>query len=251
MDEREVLMSTGRSWHGGAVLVLAGAGLLIAAGIQLPDDPGVAAARGGDLNALVERQSTRVADLEQQANDLAADVDRLGTQVADSPASDVIDQAERSAAEAGFTPLSGAGVTVTLSDAPVPEDLSDLPDGTTPDDFVVHQQDVEGVVNALWTGGAEGLTIMDRRITSTSAVRCVGNVIILDGQVYSPPFEITAVGDPDSLVGALDNSEQVRVYRQWADFIGLGYGVTEHEQIDLPAATSPTVLGYAQVPGVS
>jgi uncharacterized protein YlxW (UPF0749 family) len=142
-------------------------------------------------------------------------------------------------------------VTVTLSDAPVPEDLSDLPDGTTPDDFVVHQQDVEGVVNALWTGGAEGLTIMDRRITSTSAVRCVGNVIILDGQVYSPPFEITAVGDPDSLVGALDNSEQVRVYRQWADFIGLGYGVTEHEQIDLPAATSPTVLGYAQVPGVS
>jgi uncharacterized protein YlxW (UPF0749 family) len=248
MDEREVLMSTGRSWHGGAVLVLAGAGLLIAAGIQLPDDPGVAVARGGDLTALVERQSTRVAALEQQANDLSTDVDRLGSQGADSPARTVIAQAERTAAQAGFTEIEGPGVTVTLSDAPVPEDLSDLPDGTTPDDFVVHQQDVEGVVNALWTGGAEGLMIMDRRITSTSAVRCVGNVIILDGQVYSPPFEITALGDPASLVGALDASEQVGVYRQWADFIGLGYGVTERDQVVLPPATSPTVLGFAQVP---
>jgi uncharacterized protein YlxW (UPF0749 family) len=241
-------MSTGRSWHGAAVLVLGAAGLLIAAGAQLPDDDAVSAARGGDLSGLVERQATRVATLEQQAEALSDEVDLLGSDSADDPARQVIEEAARTAAQAGFTAVQGPGVTVALSDAPVPDDLSNLPEGTTPDDFVVHQQDVEAVVNALWTGGAEALQIMDRRITSASAVRCVGNVIILDGQVYSPPFEITAVGPPEGLVAALDASEQVQLYRQWADYIGLGYVVTEHESVTVPPATGPASLAFAQVP---
>jgi uncharacterized protein YlxW (UPF0749 family) len=241
-------MSTGSSWHGSAVLVLAAAGLLIAAGIQLSDDDAVSVARGGDLSGLVERQSSRVASLEQQADSLSTEVDALGTDSADDPARQVIEAATRSAAQAGFTAVEGPGVTVALSDAPVPDDLSNLPDGTTPDDFVVHQQDVEAVVNALWSGGAEALQIMDRRITSASAVRCVGNVIILDGQVYSPPFEITAIGGPPGLIEALDASEQVQLYRQWGEYIGLGYSVTEHETIALPPATGPASLAFAEVP---
>ena len=30
--------------------------------------------------------------------------------------------------------------------------------------------------------------VMDQRLVSTSAVRCVGNTLILQGRVYSPPF---------------------------------------------------------------
>ena len=69
------------------------------------------------------------------------------------------------------------------------------------DDVVVHQQDVQGVVNALWRGGAEAMMVMDQRIISTSAVRCVGNTLILQGRVYSPPFTVTATGDPALLDG--------------------------------------------------
>ena len=235
----------GRGWHGAAVLVLVAAGLLAAAGIRLSGDDGVTASRGGDLVGLVGRQEARVAELEQRATELAAEVEQLGRGSADPQAAEVIAQAEQNAAAAGFTAVQGPGLTVTLTDAPVPDDLSDLPSGTTADDFVVHQQDVEGVVNALWTGGAEAMAIMDRRITSVSAVRCVGNVIILDGQVYSPPFTITAVGDPAALQDALDRSRQVQVYRQWADFIGLGFGVTEHDEVVLPAASGPTTLSHA------
>lgn len=238
-------MATTRGWHGGAVLVLGVAGLLIAAGISLADTDDVDATRGVDLPDLVEAETERVAALEEEAEGLSEQVTSLARITADEDDQDVADDLAAGADEAGFSEVTGPGLTVALTDAPVPEDLSDLPSGTTPDDFVVHQQDVEGVVNALWTGGAEALSIMDRRITSVSAVRCVGNVIILDGQVYSPPFEITAVGDPSRLSVALDQSEQVQIYRDWADFIGLGYEVTEHEDVTLPAATAPSSLSYA------
>ena len=71
-------------------------------------------------------------------------------------------------------------------DAKIPADQ--LPEGVGVDDIVVHQQDVQAVVNALWSGGAEAMMVMDQRLISTSAVRCVGNTLILQGRVYSPPF---------------------------------------------------------------
>ena len=55
------------------------------------------------------------------------------------------------------------------------------------------------MVNALWSGGAEAMQIMDQRVIATSAVRCVGNTLILQGRVYSPPYTITAIGDPERL----------------------------------------------------
>lgn len=238
-------MATRAGWHGGAVLVLGAAGLLIAAGISLADTSDVDASRGTDLPELVDDRTARVSALEEQANELASQVEVLTELSADNPVDQVRDEVAAQAAMAGFTEVEGPGVTVSLDDAPVPEDLSDLPEGTSPDDFVVHQQDVEAVVNALWRGGAEAMMIMDRRITSVSAVRCVGNVIILDGEVYSPPFLVTAIGDPDRLNAALDRSSGVQVYRQWADFIGLGWNVTDHEQVELPAATGPSTLSHA------
>lgn len=50
-------------------------------------------------------------------------------------------------------------------------------EGFTAEDIVVHQQDVENVVNALWAAGAEAMMLMDQRVISTSAVRCVGEHI--------------------------------------------------------------------------
>ena len=55
-----------------------------------------------------------------------------------------------------------------------------------PDDLVVHQQDVQSVVNALWAGGAEAMMIMDQRVVNTSAVRCIGNTLLLQGRRTRP-----------------------------------------------------------------
>ena len=69
---------------------------------------------------------------------------------------------------------------MTLDDAPR---RASLPGTAKPDDLVVHQQDVQAVVNALWHGGAEAMHAQDQRVISTSAVRCVGNTLILQGRV--------------------------------------------------------------------
>jgi uncharacterized protein YlxW (UPF0749 family) len=238
-------VATSPRWHGGAVLVLGAAGLLIAAGISLADTSDVDTSRGTDLPALVDAETQRVADLEQQAESLAAQIEALGQVSGEDPGRALAQEVTAKQDMAGFSDVAGPGLTVELDDAPVPDDLADLPDETSPDDYVVHQQDVEAVVNALWEGGAEAMQIMDRRLTSVSAVRCVGNVIILDGQVYSPPFSITAIGSPTELTAALERSDGVQIYRQWADYIGLGWAVTEHESVVVPGATGPATLTHA------
>ena len=95
-------------------------------------------------------------------------------------------QANALMVEAGTQEVRGPVVVVELNDAKIPADQ--LPEGVGVDDNVVHQQDVQAVVNALWSGGAEAMMVMDQRLISTSAVRCVGNTLILQGRVYSPPL---------------------------------------------------------------
>ena len=103
------------------------------------------------------------------------------------------------------------------------------------------------MVNALWRGGAEAMQIMDQRVISTSAVRCVGNTLILQGRVYSPPFTITAVGDPVKLKAALEADESVKIYKQYVDLVGLGYNVKAIQNTTLPAFTGSVTMKHAHV----
>ena len=121
--------------------------------------------------------------------------------------------------------MTGPALTVSLDDAPHPQPGETLPGNPSADDLVVHQQDVQAVVNALWAGGAEAMTIMGQRVLSTTAVRCVGNTLLLHGRVYSPPFVVTAIGDQAAMRSALDASPDVTVYQQYVAAYKLGYDV--------------------------
>jgi uncharacterized protein YlxW (UPF0749 family) len=144
---------------------------------------------------------------------------------------------------AGTEAVHGPGLKVTLDDA----HLSSIPEGFTGDDLVVHQQDVQAVVNALWLGGAEAMMLQDQRVISTSAVRCVGNTLILQGRVYSPPYTITAIGDSASMRQALNSSPEVTIYRQYVDALGLGYDETSRANLKLPAYAGSLDLVHARV----
>ena len=139
-----------------------------------------------------------------------------------------------------------ASIIVELDDAPHGDTM---PDGFEPDDLVVHQQDVQGVVNALWAGGAEAMQIMDQRIIATSAVRCVGNTLILQGRVYSPPYTVTAIGDPERLARALEDSPNVQVFRYYVDTFGLGYQTHAATKTRLPAYDGSLDLLHARATG--
>jgi uncharacterized protein YlxW (UPF0749 family) len=212
-------------------------------------------AHGTDLRSA---ENTRLVDLIRAAQlrneragatglRLRADVDRLSTTAADPAARQVRAAGDSLAEAAGVTPLSGGGLTVTLDDAPpgaLGRSYPGLPQ-PGPDDLVVHQQDLQAVVNALWAGGAQGMELMDQRIISTSAVRCVGNVLILQGRVYSPPYSITAVGDVPRMSAALNASSAISNYLEYVAAYGLGYRLTSQARVTVPAYAGPLDLRFA------
>jgi uncharacterized protein YlxW (UPF0749 family) len=184
-----------------------------------------------DLRSLVLDRASKVGVLQSEVDTLATEVNDL-TETKISPAlSARINQLEQAT---GLTPVSGSALRISLDDAPR-EPGSPLPDGVAPDDLVVHQQDVQSVVNAMWRGGATAIQVMDQRIISTSAIRCVGNALLLQGQVYSPPFVVTAIGNTSELQQALKDEPGVALYREYVERLNLGWDVSILNQTTIPA----------------
>jgi uncharacterized protein YlxW (UPF0749 family) len=215
-----------------------------AAGTELRND------RRPELTNLIEKRQRDVAAAEARAAQLRREVEELtaGIGRSDDGVAQQQSQAGSRQADAGLTALHGPGVTVRLNDAARRPDGS-RPIGAEADDLVVHQQDVQAVVNALWAGGAEAMMIMGVRIIATSAVRCVGNTLLLDGRVYSPPFVVTAIGDPGHLQGALDASSGVRLFREAVADYGLGYEVRVEGDVTVAAYQGSLALPGSRVPG--
>ncbi len=223
--------------------VLAAAGLLFTVSAQLADTRG--SRHPEDLAQLVRAEAARVERLSERVDDLEAEVARRsGAAAVDLPARPA-ELAARESVLSGSRPVTGPGLVVTLDDAP-PSSAS-IP-GTRPDDLVVHQQDMEHVINALWAGGAEAMTLQGERVTSTSAFRCSGNILLLHGKVFSPPYVIEAIGDPRALRAALDASPGVATYKQYVDWVALGWSVTSEDVLELPPYTGSTELRHASVP---
>jgi uncharacterized protein YlxW (UPF0749 family) len=149
--------------------------------------------------------------------------------------------------KAGTQKLKGEAISVTLNDAP-PDATAKLPGypEPQPDYLVIHQQDLQAVVNALWQAGAQGIKVMDQRLISTSAVRCVGNTLILQGRVYSPPYKITAVGDPGKLKESLAASPAIQNYMVYVNVYGLGWKVEDEGTVTLPGYSGTVDLQYAK-----
>jgi uncharacterized protein YlxW (UPF0749 family) len=239
-----------RRWYVLVPVIAALAGLLLtttartAAGTTLRDD------RRPELTRLITDREAEVAAQTDTAAQLRRRIDQATRAQAgsDQPIRDQTARADAGRADAGLVAVHGPGVTVRLDDAPRRPDGS-LPAGARPEDVVVHQQDVQSVVNALWVGGAEAMTIQGVRVISTSAVRCVGNTLLLHGRVYSPPFDIAAIGDPQRLRATLAADPDVQTFVQAAAVFGLGYSVTGRDDILAPAFAGPVTLDYATAVG--
>lgn len=196
------------------------------------------------LSDRVQDVSERNANLDEDLSAIRKEIDALAEQ---RTATGGEQQLGPLRGKAGTQKVTGAAVTVTLSDAP--PDATPLIPGVpdpSPNDLVIHQQDLQAVVNALWRGGAKGIKVMDQRLISTSAVRCVGNTLILQGRVYSPPYTITAVGDQRTLRAALDSDPAIENYLQYVEAYGLGWQVQEDEKVTLPGYSGAVDLHYAQ-----
>lgn len=224
------------------VLVLAGFGFAVSARNS----------GGSDLRA---PGTTNLADLvrtaEAQVKALDVTVNSLQRQLATSAEQAGQGNAGAEAAQrrvdalrdpGGLTAVHGAGIEVILDDAA----SSAATAGVDPNQLVVHQSDLQAVVNALWTGGAEAMSIAGQRIIATSAVRCVGNTLLLNGEVYSPPYRVRAIGPYEAMNQALNASPGVRLFQQAASYYGLGYTAQSESELRLPAYRGSITLEYAR-----
>ena len=239
----------GIGWRIALPVVLLLAGVLFATSAETSQGSDLRGGRRDQLAELIRRGNTDVAASERRAAQLRRSVDEATRSRARTDARLEEPQREVDAltGPAGLGKVRGPSLTVKLDDAPRrPGGV--LPVGANADDVVVHQQDVQAVVNALWAGGAEAMTIMGIRVISTSAVRCVGNTLLLHGRTFSPAFVITAIGNVSSMRAALDRSPGVSLFRQAARAWNLGYTVGDPQVVTLPAYDGPTGLSRASSP---
>lgn len=235
------------AWSALVPVVAVAAGLLFATSGRTALGTDLRAGEVADLSQLIEQRDDALAVQREQLADLESQVQRLTEQAGsrDGAVAAAQDEGRHGELSAGLVPLAGRGLVITLDDAPSRPDGS-LPTGARPDDLVIHQSDVQAVVNALWAAAADGVAIMDQRLIATSAVRCVGNTLLLQGRTYSPPFVIMAIVDADAARSQLAASPQVAVFEQAVEAFGLTFEVIEQPEVRLPAYDGPLAMEYAR-----
>ncbi len=225
------------------------AGALFATSASTAQGTDLRGGRFSQLTELLGAAQDEVSAQERRAARLRREVTALSRRASAGSSTIAAESArgELLAPAAGLNAVSGPGVVVTLDDAPRPP-AGQAPASENPDDLVVHQQDVQSVLNAVWAGGAEAVTLMGERLISTSAVRCVGNTILIQGRLVGPPFIIRAIGDASRMRGALAQEPGVAVFRQYADAFGLTFGVRDAATLKLPAYQGPLDLPHVRLP---
>jgi uncharacterized protein YlxW (UPF0749 family) len=234
------------AWRFGVPLVC------LLAGVLLGTTHGVSGGgeiRGSDAPRLVDL----VRDAQRSVDRLGAERDALARQVAaaqggqtgDSAVASLLGKGAPLGAQAGLDPVRGPGLVVTLTDAQ--RDANGrFPRDASPDDLVVHQQDIQAVLNALWIAGAEAIQVQDQRLIATSALRCVGNTLLLNGRTYSPPYTVTAIGDVGAMQAALGAAPLVTLYRQYVVRFGLGYSEEPRAEVQVVGYTEPVRSVHAR-----
>ncbi len=202
--------------------------------------------RYANLADLAQQETARVQRLQDQVAELNADVEQLSGQLQGGAMSELQSRIDALEVPAGLTAVEGPGLTVKLEDAPekVRESAGDQVSNA-----IVHQQDIQAVVNALWAGGAEAMTLQGQRVISTTGIKCVGNTVLLHGVTYSPPYVVSAIGDVDAMQASIESSNYIRAYLLAVDEWQLGWELDVESMIEAPAYDGPLDLQHARAAG--
>lgn len=197
---------------------------------------------GGDLNSLLRERSQRVDEQRDTARDLQQSIDGMTGSVGGTAIDELKSQTAKLEPATGLTPVRGPGVGVVLDDAP----RSAQRGGLDPNVLVVHEQDIQAYVNALWAGGAEAISLQGQRLISTTGIKCVGNTVLLDGVPYSPPYRIQAIGDVDGMLTAIDTTPETVTYADYSRVYQLGLQVDTKTDMVVPAYNGQVSLQFAR-----
>lgn len=162
---------------------------------------------GGSVSLQRTQELTRqVQKLEQENEALEARIQEYETRIkefenavqSEGQSNKLIyEELERTRMLAGLVDVQGPGVVVTVNVKYVNEWGQDAIVQN------VRYDDLLKLVNELNAAGAEAIAINDERIIATTEIRNAGDYIVINTNRYSAPFEIKAIGNPDTLEAAL------------------------------------------------
>ena len=195
-------------------------GILVVAQLRVQTTtPALAGVSAQDLTVLVGNLNTRNDQLRGEIATLEAQLDELRGNQARGEGS--LDELRQDLLEvrafAGLEPLTGRGVAITVGGA-------------------ISAQAVQDVVNELRAAGAEAIAIDAVRVVPATVVTGSPGELAVDGVALGDPFEIRAVGAPETLTGSLTRSGGI-VAQLSATEEGATITVTPLDRTTLPATS--------------
>jgi len=164
-----------------------------------------------EMASMLEAEEAEGEELLERLNDLEAEwsqlVSNIGNRQQDTEVMELIKQRDYEFFRAGLTSVRGDGVVITMQDAQSADGTNDIKD------YIVHDGDINDILNELRINGAQAISINGERILGTSKLVCAGPTIFLNRNRYPPPYVIKAIGDPDVLYDAVDQLPNVALMR--------------------------------------
>ena len=176
----------------------------------------------------VEDLSQRLSQTEKERDSLQDEVKKLkeSTNKKEKLSKDI----ENIKMGAGVLAMQGPGISIVIDDS-----KKQSKTGENLNLYLIHDDDILKVINELRAAGAEGISINEQRLIATSEIRCAGPTLSVNNTRYSPPYEIKAIGDSQTLENALKMRGGVVETLQ---FWGIQITIKTENNVILPAYKS-------------
>lgn len=191
------------------------------------------------LISLIQERRSQINDLDEAVSDLRGQLRHAESKRSRSDHASAQQQRDAAtlAAQAGASTVKGPGLRVKVSDAEtIPADVQEA------SAYRISDVDLQLLVNALWSAGAEAVALNGNRIVATTSIRAAGETVVVNFRPLSPPYRIEAVGaDAD----AFRSTDIARRMKRWRTLFGLGYSATEVDQLTLKPYTGRVGIDVA------
>ena len=128
----------------------------------------------------------------------------------------------------GITDVKGEGLIINILDG----------------NDMIHQEDLLIMIDELKNAGSQAISINEQRVTNSTYLYCDGSVILMDGEKIGNPFTIKAIGDAETLYGAITrNKGYISVLQK--DEIEVN--IEKSENVEILKTNNEELLNYANM----
>lgn len=122
----------------------------------------------------------------------------------------------------GVESVVGPGVIIIVTDS-----VRELLEDEDPNNLIVHDLDIQALINDLKNAGAEAIAVNGQRVLPhLTEIVCNGPTVRINDEMYSQPFIIEAIGNRKYLEAAINAPDKYGyILKQWGIFIEVNTSV--------------------------